>query len=70
MVQKSPKTYQAMSSELYSILFELQQEDLYIEAAVGKYERGLELIAELEKYLKAAENRVVKLKSKSQDKAS
>jgi len=52
-----------MSMELEAILLELQESELDIEIAVKKYERGLELIAALEDYLKTAENRVTKLKA-------
>jgi exodeoxyribonuclease VII small subunit len=55
--------YQAMSAELEAILLELQGNELDIETAVQKYERGLKLIAALETYLKTAENRVTKLKA-------
>lgn len=55
--------YQAASAELEAILLELQSGELDIEVAVKQYERGLELIAALETYLKTAENRVTKLKA-------
>lgn len=60
-------SYQDMNAELESILLELQESELDIEVAVKKYERGLELIAVLEDYLKTAENRVTKLKARFAD---
>lgn len=58
--------YQTLADELDDILVELQQADLDVDVAVKKYERGLELIKELESYLAAAENRVSELKAKFQ----
>lgn len=55
--------YQKMSDELETILTELKQGDLGVDEAMKKYERGLELIAALEKYLNDAENQVTKLKA-------
>jgi exodeoxyribonuclease VII small subunit len=63
MATKKQLSYQEQSAELEAILLELQSGDLDIEAAVKQYERGLELIAALEEYLKTAENRVRKLKA-------
>ena len=45
-------------------MLELQREDLDVDAALKYYERGLELVRQLEQYLKTAENRVVQLKAK------
>lgn len=59
---KQAVDYQALSSELDTILFDLQQGELDIDAAMQKYQRGLELVKLLEEYLKTAENRVAKLK--------
>lgn len=60
-------SYQAISTELEAILLELQENELDIELAVKRYERGLELIATLETYLKTAENNVTKLKAQFSD---
>jgi len=60
-------SYQEMANELNDILLELQAEDLDIDTAVKQYERGLELVRELEAYLKSAENTVSKLKAKFSD---
>ena len=67
MAKTSKANYQAMANELNDILLELQAEDLDIDTAVKQYERGLELIKELETYLKSAENTVSKLKAKFSD---
>lgn len=64
MAKNDKPSYQALASELDDILAELRQSDLDVDVAVKKYERGLELIKELETYLEGAENRVNQLKTK------
>ncbi|HET7320329.1 MAG TPA: exodeoxyribonuclease VII small subunit [Candidatus Saccharimonadales bacterium] len=64
MAKADKPSYQVLAGELDDILAELQQSDLDVDVAVKKYERGLELIKELEKYLSTAENRVTELKAK------
>lgn len=66
MAKSDRPNYQQLANELDGILVELQQTDLDVDAAVKKYERGLELIKELEKYLGEAENKVSQLKAKFQ----
>ena len=53
--------YRTMSDELETIVAALQQDDIDVDEAMQKYERGLELIKTLEKYLKTAENKIEKL---------
>lgn len=60
-------TYQQMQSELETILTDMQREDLDVDLAIEHYERGLELVRELETYLKQAENRVTEIKAKFSD---
>ena len=62
--------YRSLREELDAIVADLQQNDLDVDVAMQKYERGLELIKQLEAYLKTAENKVTKLKLqfKSNDK--
>ncbi|MBC7581740.1 exodeoxyribonuclease VII small subunit [Aeromicrobium sp.] len=55
--------YGALSDELETIVLDLQQDTIDVDIAVQKYERGLELISKLEKYLKTAENKIEKLNS-------
>ncbi len=57
-------TYKALNEELDTILTDLQREDTDIDSALKQYERGLELIRQLEEHLKNAENTVVELKAK------
>jgi exodeoxyribonuclease VII small subunit len=46
------------------VLGELQRDDLGVDAALKHYQRGLELVQQLEAYLKTAENKVTELKAK------
>lgn len=61
-MRSMPKqTYHQLQAELAAILDRLQSEDIDIDTAVADYEQGLKVIAELERYLKHAENKVIKL---------
>lgn len=62
--KKTTIDYTTLKTELDSVMLELQREDLDVDAALRHYERGLELVRQLEQYLKTAENRVVQLKAK------
>lgn len=55
--------YQALKAELDTVLDNLQQPDTDVDAALKGYQRGLELIGQLENYLKTAENEIVKLQA-------
>lgn len=61
---KNEVTYQMLNAELESVVAELQREDIDVDVALKLYERGLELVGELEKYLKSAENKVQELQAK------
>ena len=56
--------YQELQQELDTILHKLQHNELDIDAAIKSYERGMEIVKILEKYLKEAENKVIKLQAK------
>ena len=58
------KNYQELQAELDTILDELNLEDVDVDSAVKKYQRGLEIIKDLESHLKDAENTVKELKAK------
>lgn len=53
--------YQTLQTELDEILASLQSGELSIDQAIAAYERGQAIVAELEKYLKQAENKIKKL---------
>jgi exodeoxyribonuclease VII small subunit len=56
--------YAALQRELDEILSRLQSDDVDIDVAVGAYERGMEIVKELEVYLAVAENKVTKLQAR------
>lgn len=59
---KLEKDYRAMAAELDAIIETLQTNDLDIDEAVDSYSHGMQIVEELEKYLKSAENKVTKIK--------
>lgn len=59
--------YQALSQELDELLARMQSGELSIDEAMPAYERGMKLVAELETYLKQAENRMTELQAKLQN---
>ena len=63
MASKKDISYRELNDELDQILSELQAGDLDIDEAVKQYERGMQILEELETYLKTAENKVKKIKS-------
>lgn len=62
MATKKDFNYQTLNNELEQLLSELQSGISDVEASLVKYERGLEIVAELREYLKTAQNKVTKLK--------
>lgn len=59
-----PIDYQKLQAELDGIMHDLQREDIDVDEALKRYERGLGIIKELEKHLAKAENRVREIKAK------
>ncbi|MDZ7744244.1 MAG: exodeoxyribonuclease VII small subunit [Candidatus Saccharibacteria bacterium] len=57
------KDYKTLQAELDTALSELQSGELDIDQAVKLYEQGMQLIKELEKQLKIAENKVKKVQA-------
>jgi exodeoxyribonuclease VII small subunit len=56
--------YQSLQSELESILNDLQRDDIDVDQAMKQYERGLQIVKQLEDYLQSAENTVEELRAK------
>ena len=61
MVVKKEINYRQLSAELDELLHELESTDIDIDDALQKYQRGMEIVEQLEKYLKTAENKVKKI---------
>ncbi|HSX31785.1 MAG TPA: exodeoxyribonuclease VII small subunit [Candidatus Saccharimonadales bacterium] len=62
MTTKKSADYQTLSDELDVVVAALQDPDVQVDQAVILYEKGLDLIAQMETYLTQAENRIEKLK--------
>jgi exodeoxyribonuclease VII small subunit len=58
---KSIKNYKTLSSELDTVVAELQSSDVDIDRAIELYERGQKILIEIETYLKTAETKISKL---------
>ena len=52
--------YQSMMRELQQLLTDMQDDDVDVDAALTKYDRGRQLIKELTDYLESAENKITK----------
>lgn len=64
MIMAQDIDYKALQTELDGILDKLQNAEFDIDEAIKSYERGMEIITQLEAYLKQAENKVTKLQTK------
>ncbi len=54
--------YRTTSNEPEKILAELESGDLDVDQAIKQYQKGMDLVKELEKQLKLAENKITKVK--------
>ncbi len=55
------KSYRELSEELAEIIAWFEGESVDLEQAIEQYEKAMKLLAEMEKYLKTAENKVKKI---------
>lgn len=62
--KSTKKSYQDLETELQEIIAWFESDNFDVDEAVQKYQRGQELLKELELYLKTAENTVSELKAK------
>ena len=61
-MKKELKTYQQMQSELDKLMTSLRQGSGDIDESVLQYQQAMQLIKELEEYLKNAQNKISKIK--------
>lgn len=61
---KQGKTYQQLSEELAQIMAWFESEQVDLDEALGKYQQAMDLIKQMEDYLKTAENKVKKIAAK------
>lgn len=67
---KPKANYESLKTELDEVMLALDQDDLDVDKALEHYQRGLELVKQLEAYLKTAENKVVELKAQFDNKVN
>ncbi len=61
---KNTKTYRQLSEQLADILAWFESQDIDLDQAVAKYEQATQLLDQMERYLKNAENKVRKINAK------
>lgn len=59
--KKKQKSYQQLKTELESSLSWFESDNIDIDEAINKYKSSIEIVKELETYLKEAENTIKKL---------
>lgn len=64
MVKENKRNYQKMNSELAEIIEWFESDKVNLDEAVAKYKQALKLVAEIETYLKTAENKIKKISTK------
>jgi exodeoxyribonuclease VII small subunit len=65
MAKKNPtRSYKQMSDDLNVLIEWFESEEVNLEQAIEKYEQAMQLIDEMEDYLKTAQNKLKKITSK------
>ena len=59
---KAAPNYRELQAELDGILNDLQASEIDIDKAMLLYEKGLKIVGQLDKQLKTAQNKIIKLK--------
>jgi exodeoxyribonuclease VII small subunit len=60
---KSKPGYRELKQALDQVMAELQSDDLDVDEALKLYQKGLELVGQLEHYLKTAETTLTELRT-------
>ena len=55
-----------MSDELDEIVTSLQTDDVDVDEAIKRYDRGMAIVKELEAYINEAENKITRVKKSKQ----
>lgn len=63
-VADKAKSYRKMNEELAELLAWFEGEEVDLDQAVVKYEQAMRLLADMEAYLKTAENKIKKISAK------
>lgn len=56
------KSYRVLNEELEEVIQKLQSEGLDIDDVILEYQKGINLVETMEKYLKSARNKITKVK--------
>ena len=60
----SAKTYQQLSNQFTELVSWFESDQVNLDEAVAKYEKAMELLTQMEAYLKTAQNKVKKIAAK------
>ena len=60
---KTAKNYKQLSDELSEIVEWFESDSVNLDEAIEKYQQATQLLDEIEKYLKTAENKITKIKN-------
>lgn len=63
MAKISTKTYEQMNQELAELMAWFESESVDLDQALIKYEQAAKLLANMEAYLKTAENKINKIRA-------
>lgn len=56
-----PTNYRKLNDQLEVIIEKLQSDDLDVDETIKEYQKGIEIVDELEKYLDTARNKITKI---------
>jgi exodeoxyribonuclease VII small subunit len=56
------KSYRVLNEELEEVIQKLQSEGLDMDDVILEYQKGINLVETMEKYLKSARNKITKVK--------
>ena len=60
-----PISFKELNNELETILEKLQSSELDVDQILVEYQKGIEIVEQLEKYLETARNKITKINKKS-----
>lgn len=61
---KPTRSYQQMADQLAGLIDWFESDEVSLDEAVAKYEQAMDLLKEMEDYLKTAENKIKKINLK------
>ncbi len=61
---KPAKNYQQLSDEFAELVAWFESDKVNLDEAIAKYEQSMELLAQMEAYLKTAKNKIKKITAK------